>query len=375
MPHWDVIVVGARISGSTLASSLAKANVRTLLLDRARFPKHVHQQGSIGPDVARRWSALGVLPAIESLGAPRVRAQDVSTAGVLVHYDFPPCEHCWRMTVRRGRLDAALAAFATSHPSVEYRQGVAVTGLLRDPDNRVVGVKTDCGDERADLVVGADGRHSLVARLVQAPIYEEVVSPWASYVADYDAPAAPRDRTTFGWTRNSHMVLGPDDEGLVTTAIGVRLEELDAFRAGLPDSYHARLREDPRLAELLEGARLVEKVGGAVGLKMHKRIPGGPGWALVGDAGYHLDPMGARGMTAGVLGATLLAEQIVAGALPSYQAARDALLQDEWDFTLAAIAVQPPTPADVARAHAHVADPALREEEMRKLFRLCDAGC
>src|SRR5687768_5796517 len=109
MPRHDVIVVGSRISGSTLASSLAKSNLRVLLLDRARFPKHIHQQGSIGPDVARLWSALGVLPAIEALGAPRIRAQDVSTAGVLVQYDFPPCEHCWRMTVRRGRLDATLA--------------------------------------------------------------------------------------------------------------------------------------------------------------------------------------------------------------------------------------------------------------------------
>src|SRR5687768_6823627 len=128
MPHRDVIVVGARISGSTLAAHLGKAGLRVLLLERVRFPKHLHQQGSIGPDVARRWQALGVLPSIESLGAPRVRGQDVSTAGVLARYDFPPCEHCWRMTVRRGRLDAALAAFAGSHPTVEYREGVSVTG-------------------------------------------------------------------------------------------------------------------------------------------------------------------------------------------------------------------------------------------------------
>src|SRR5687767_7947975 len=121
MPRWDAIVVGARISGSTLAAWLGKAGQRVVLLERARFPKHIHQQGSIGPDVARRWTSLGVLPAIERLGAPRVRGQDVSTDGVLVRYDFPACAHCWRMTVRRGRLDAALAAFAASFATVEYR--------------------------------------------------------------------------------------------------------------------------------------------------------------------------------------------------------------------------------------------------------------
>jgi flavin-dependent dehydrogenase len=367
---WDVIVVGARIAGSTLAAWLGRAGRRVLLLERARFPRHIHQQGSIGPDVARRWDALGVLPVVEALGAPRVRGQDVSTDGVLVGYDFPAGDH-WRMTVRRGRLDAALAGFAASFATVERREGVAVTGLLR-AGGRVVGVVTDRGEERADLVVGADGRHSLVARAVAAPAYEEVVSPWASYIADYLAPAAPRDRTTFAWTKRSHMVVGPVDEGLVTSAMGVRVEELDAFRAGLPESYHARLREDPRLAEVLAGARLVDRVGGAVGLRMHKRVPVGPGWALVGDAGYHLDPMGARGMTAGVAAATLLAEKIVAGDLPAYAAERDALLEPEWRWTLDALAVAPPTPDDVRRAHALAADPALRALEMRVLFRLAD---
>ena len=368
-PRWDAIIVGARISGATLAAWLAKAGLRVLLLERARFPKHVHQQGSIGPDVARRFAALGVLPTLEALGAPRVRGQDLSTAGVLVRYDFPPEPHCWRMTIRRGRLDAALAAFAASLPGVDFRPGVAVTGLLHER-GRVVGVSTGHGEARAEIVIGADGRHSLVARLVQAPTYEELVSPWASYIADYEAPAAPRDRSTMAWTANSHMVVGPVDEWLVTSAMGVRLADLDAFRAQLPGSYHAWLRQDRHMAAVLEGARLVDRVGGAVGLRMHKRVPVGPGWALVGDAGYHLDPMGARGMTAGVLGASLLAEKLVGGDLASYQLERDALLQPEWDFTLGTLALQPPTDADVARARAHAADPALREEEMRKQFRL-----
>ena len=48
------------------------------------------------------------------------------------------------------------------------------------------------------------------------------------------------------------------------------------------------------------------KIGGAVDLSMYKRRPYGPGWALVGDAGYHLDPLAARGVTAAVASAELL---------------------------------------------------------------------
>jgi 2-polyprenyl-6-methoxyphenol hydroxylase-like FAD-dependent oxidoreductase len=116
--------------------------------------------------------------AIEALGAPKIRGTDFSTAGVLVHYDYPEIEHGYRMSVRRGLLDDALARFAASLPTVEMRQGCTVTELLWEGD-RVVGVRFAEGgvehEERSRLVVGADGRMSWLARRVAAPVYEEML--------------------------------------------------------------------------------------------------------------------------------------------------------------------------------------------------------
>lgn len=293
MARWDVIVVGARIAGSTLAAYLGRAGARVLLLERARFPADLPQQGSWGTDVNHRLAELGVLPRIEALGAPRVTGYSLSTAGVLVHYSYPEVELGFRMCVRRARLDRALSEFAASYRSVELREGFMVTNLLSE-NGRIIGVLGSDGrrefEERATLVVGADGRNSRVARLLDIPSYQEVVSPWASYIADFAGTNTPRDRSVMAWTHRSHMVIGPVDQDLVTSAIGVRVEDLDRFRAGLPGSFEQYLRDDPHLCDVLGDGIRISKVGGAINLRMYRRVPTGPGWAVVGDAGYHLDP-------------------------------------------------------------------------------------
>jgi flavin-dependent dehydrogenase len=379
--RWDVAVVGARLAGATLAAHLGRAGLRVLLLDRARFPSALAQQGSWETETNRRWAALGVLPAVEALGAPRLTGHDVVTAGVSVRYDYPAVEHGYRMVVRRAALDHALARYAASFPSVEFRDGFAATGLMRDGE-RVVGVRGTHGgrpvEERATLVVGADGRNSWLARQVGAPSYEEVPSPWAFYIADYAGSATPRNRITFAWNEAGFFVVAPVDGDAVTTGVGVRADQVDAFRAGLPGTFEERLRSEPRLREVVGDGRRVTRVGGAVGLRMRKRAPAGPGWALVGDAGYHLDPMAARGTTAAVAGATLLAETILAPAgdglsdhaLAGYQVRRDAVLQPEWGLTRSVIAMTAPSADDVMRARVLAAHPELCALQMRAFFGL-----
>ena len=89
---------------------------------------------------------------------------------------------------------------------------------------------------------------------------------------------------------------------------------------------------------------------------MYKRTPYGPGWALVGDAGYHLDPLAARGTTAAVASAELLSqaichhlggEQPEAEAFGRYHTARDELLAPEWDVTYGAI-MRPARPSGMS---------------------------
>ena len=68
-----------------------------------------------------------------------------------------------------------------------------------------------------------------------------------------------------------------------------------------------RVPAPPRLAERVEAGSIRTPLRGTVALPNHVRRAGGPGWALVGDAGYHRDPITGHGITDAFRDAELLA--------------------------------------------------------------------
>jgi 2-polyprenyl-6-methoxyphenol hydroxylase-like FAD-dependent oxidoreductase len=381
-----VIVVGARVAGATLAGYLGRAGLRTLLVERARLPAYIPRQGSFERPTEERWARVGVMPRIEATGAPVRRGYYTATEDAVAAYRFPPGDPAgYSRMVRRLTLDAILAKHAGSMPSVELRMGVSATELLWDGD-RVVGVRLAANgrryEERARLVVGADGRHSWLARQVRAPEYERIPSPKANFIADYAGTNVEPDMSVRVWDQVGSMGMVMMEDHLVTVGMGVWLTELDAFRAGLPDSFERRLRRHPLYEQQLGAGVRVSPIGGAVDLSMFKRKPYGPGWALVGDAGYHLDPLAARGTTAAVLSAELLAwaieqtlggEQLEEQAFGQYHASRDQQLQHEWDVSYAAIMRPAPTPREVEEARLLASRPDLVEQHVEVLRGLRDA--
>jgi 2-polyprenyl-6-methoxyphenol hydroxylase-like FAD-dependent oxidoreductase len=383
---WDVIVVGARVAGATLAAYLGKAGLRTLLIERARLPAYIPRQGSFEGPTELRWTRLGVMPQIEATGTPTRRGYYTATEDAIAAYRFPVGDPAgYSRMVRRLTLDEILARFAGSLPTVELRMGVSASELLWD-DDRVVGLRlTEDGrryEERARLVVGADGRHSWLARQVQAPEYERIPSPKANFIADYAGTNVEPDMSVRVWDQIGSMGMVMMEDKLVTIGMGVWLTELEEFRAGLPDSFERRLRRHPLYQQQLGDGVRVSPIGGAVDLSMYKRKPYGPGWALVGDAGYHLDPLAARGTTAAVLSADLLAQAIqqsLGGEQPEEQAygrfhaERDQQLQHEWDVSYTAIVRPAPTERDIQEARLLASRPDLVEQHIEVIRGVRDA--
>lgn len=379
-------MVGARVAGASLAAYLGRAGLQTLLIDRVQFPAYVPRQGSWEQPTEQRWASLGVLPLIEATGAPARRGYFSAVEDAILAYRFPEGDRAgYSKMVRRIVLDDILARFAGSLPTVELRMGVSATRLLWDGD-RVVGLRTtERGreyEDRARIVVGADGRHSWLARQVQAPEYERVVSPKANFIADYAGTNVRPDMSVRCWDAVGSMGMVMMEDNLVTIGMGVWMTELAEFRAGLPDSFEQRLRRHPLYREQLGDGVRVSPIGGAVDLSMYKRTPYGPGWALVGDAGYHLDPLAARGTTAAVASAELLSEAIChhlggeqpeAEAFGRYHADRDELLAPEWTVTYGAIMRPAPTERDVAEARLLASRPDLVEQHIEVLRGLRDA--
>ena len=384
---WDVIVVGARVAGSTLAAYLGNAGLRTLLIDRVRFPAYVPRQGSWELPTRQRWAELGVLPLIDAVGAPARRGYYSAVGDAVLTYRFPEGDPAgYNMMIRRLVLDNILARYAGALPTVELRTGHAATRLLWD-DDRVVGVQTTedghSYQERASLVVGADGRHSWMARQVHAAEHERSLSPKANFIADYANTNLQPDMSVRVWDNVGSMGMLMMEDQLVTIGMGVWLTELESFRAGLPDSFEQRLRRHPLYREQLGNAERVSPIGGAVDLSMFKRKPYGPGWALVGDAGYHLDPLAARGTTAAVASAELLAQAITSSlggqqpesaAYAEYHAARDAELAADWDVTYGAIMRAAPTEHDLREAQVLASRPDLVEQHIEVLRGQSDAA-
>ena len=385
-PPWDVIVIGARVAGATLAAYLGKAGLRTLLVERARLPAYIPRQGSWDLPTQERWTTLGVMPQIEATGTPTRRGYYTATEDAIAAYRFPVGDPVGiNRMVRRLTLDEILARYAGSFPSVELRMSVSASALRWD-DGRVVGLRLSKAgrqyEERARLVVGADGRHSWLARQVQAPEYERIPSPKANFIADYAGTNVEPDMSVRVWDQVGSMGMVMMENSLVTIGMGVWLTELEEFRAGLPDSFERRLRRHPLYQQQLGDGVRVSPIGGATNLSMYKRQPYGPGWALVGDAGYHLDPLAARGTTAAVLTADLLSQAIqhhLAGGLPEEQAygryhtERDRQLQKEWDVTYTAMVRPAPTGREVREARLLASRPDLVEQHIEVIRGVRDA--
>lgn len=170
---YDAIVVGARCAGAPTAMLLARAGYRVLLLDRCRFPSDSMRAHYIHPPGVAKMRDWGLLERVLATGCPAIRTRTTDLG------DFPLAEPPapadgvdFELAPRRVVLDAILAEAAVA-AGAELREAFAVTGLLTD-GVRVTGIRgrTNGGAavaERARLVIGADGLHSLVARAVVAP--------------------------------------------------------------------------------------------------------------------------------------------------------------------------------------------------------------
>ncbi|MFP5369489.1 MAG: NAD(P)/FAD-dependent oxidoreductase, partial [Actinomycetes bacterium] len=232
----------------------------------------------------------------------------------------------------------------------ELREDFSVQDVLVE-DGAVVGVVgTGPGGrqvtERARTVVGADGRHSRIARAVGAEQYLAkpnlqygYYSYWRDLPVDgFNAVARP-DR---GWGAF------PTNDGLPLVVVGWPYREAQAYRSDVEGNVLATLQLAPGGAERVHAATFV---GGAVGNVL--RQPYGPGWALVGNAGYDKDLITAQGISdafrdaelcAGALDDVLQGRRSSEEALSGYQVARDSAVLPMYEFTTQMATLAPHLP-------------------------------
>jgi flavin-dependent dehydrogenase len=314
---------------------LARRGYRVLVVDRARFPSDTVSAHYIGPSGMASLDRWGLGDAIRRSNCAPIEQffVDLDEAGSFV-VDLVRGTFRWGAFVaefpvengrsagycpRRRILDPLLLEAAAA-AGVEVREGWAVTDLVLE-DGRVAGVVGRSGGretvERARLVVGADGLHSLVARRAKAPVYDERPAFTCAYHAYFSGvPAAGME---FYAREGRALMAVPTNDGLTLVGAGWRSEEFARVRGNLEHEFGEALALAPALAERVAAGTQVEPFSGKAALPNFFRRPYGPGWALVGDAGYHRDPIVGQGITDAFRDADLLAAAIddgLSGRLP-----------------------------------------------------------
>jgi flavin-dependent dehydrogenase len=351
---YDAIVVGARCAGSPTAMLLARKGYRVLLVDSARFPSDTMSTHALKVAAAARLERWGLLDRIADTNCPAILRGTLDFGPLRLSGSAPPLDdvsvaYC----VRRTLLDKILVDAAVE-AGAELREGFRVTELTSD-DGRVTGISGNSNlgvaSEEARIVIGADGLHSVVARSVQAPSYEDrgtLTCGYYSYWAN-----VPIDGVEFYPRERRSVIAFPTNDNLTVIYTAWPAKEFYSFRSDPEGNYFQTIAQMQRLFDRAREGTLAEQIVGTVDLPNVFRRPYGPGWALVGDAGYHKDPITAQGITDAFRDAELLADAVDDGlsgrqpldeALAGYEQARNEASMPVFDFICQQAALEPPSP-------------------------------
>lgn len=342
---YDAIVVGARCAGSPVAMLLARRGHRVLVVDRTALPADTVSTHYLQQYGLARLQAWGLLDEVRATGAPPITSMTISYDDAVICGFADPIDGITAtLAPRRTALDPVLLRAAEA-AGAEVRLGVALRDLIVE-DGVVRGVRLQSADgelveERARVVIGADGARSRVAEAVGAGTYDVVEPACFIYYSYWTGVPDTGFHSRIGLNQQQ-VGLWPTNDDRTMVAVMRTRDRYPEFRRDVERNFHEVCEQVvPDLAEQVRAGEQVERFIGIRYPDNYYRVSAGPGWALVGDAGYHKDPFTGKGMSDAFTHAELLAEKIAQGlagrpmgdALTEYTMTRDAETQGAYRFT------------------------------------------
>jgi 2-polyprenyl-6-methoxyphenol hydroxylase-like FAD-dependent oxidoreductase len=314
---YDVVVVGGRCAGAATAMLLARAGVRVAVVERAGAGSDTLSTAALmraGVIQLQRW---GLLDRVIAAGTPAVRHTlfqygEATTAVSLKRVAGVAALYA----PLRSLLDAILVQ-AAGAAGADVMFGISVVDVERAVDGRVIGVVGHDGRRepvrvRAAVTIGADGMGSTVARAVGATV-ERRASHASSFIYGY---VSGLDTGGYEWRYAPGVTaaLIPTNNDQTWVSVGAPPVRFGAeLAADIRVGFRRLLAEaSPELAQRVAAAAPPGRLGSFGGVPGFLRRPWGPGWALVGDAGYYTDPITAHGVSAALRDAQLLGDATAA---------------------------------------------------------------
>lgn len=351
--RYDAIVVGARCAGSPTAMLLSRKGYKVLLLDRATFPSDTISTHLLHPPGVAALARWGLLDRVVATGCPPIHTYAFDLGPFVLRGNPGTEEAPFAYGPRRTVLDKLLVD-AASEAGAEVREEFTVEEVVIE-DGCVTGIRGHGKSggtvtENACVVIGADGLHSLVSRTVNPESYHERPPLMASYYTYWsglpmNGGFEAYDRGDRGWAA------WPTNDELTLVIVGWPYAQFEENRKDFERHYLEAFERAPAFRDRIRAAKREERFVG-MAVPNYFRKPYGPGWALVGDAGYNKDYITAQGISDAFRDAELLTDALVESfsgthpfevAMETYRTKRDERLP-MFEFTCDFASFNPPTP-------------------------------
>jgi 2-polyprenyl-6-methoxyphenol hydroxylase-like FAD-dependent oxidoreductase len=329
--RYDVLVVGARPAGAATAMLLARAGLKVLAIDRQAYGSDTLSTHALMRGAVMQLAHWGLLDDVVRAGTPAIRRTTFHYGDEAIGVDIKPGNGVNALFApRRTVLDRALVDGARA-AGAHIRHGAALIGLDFGRLRRVSGASIHGGDGVvhsvvAGMVIGADGRHSAVAKSVEARVYRKSAHRTALI---YGYFSGLKDEG-FRWYYRPGVSVGviPTNGGDTCVFVSLPPERFGREIADAPEALFDRVvaQTSSDLSTEIGRANRQGRLLGFPGEQGYFRQSFGPGWALVGDAAYFKDPLTAHGITDALRDAELLARAVADGsekALEHYQKSID----------------------------------------------------
>ena len=319
---YDVIIVGARCAGAATALLLARRGVRVLLVDRAAFPSDTVSTHLLHPTGVARLRSWGLLDPLLAGGCPPIDSISFRAGEDLVLRGAPyACDGiALSLAPRRTVLDAMLVE-AAGAAGAEVREGASFQRVVWE-GGRVVGAEfggRSAFVERAALVVGADGRHSAVARQVGARVIRDAGTFGCQFYGYWQG--LPDVGTQIFVGGGQAVLAYPTHGGDHLVLVGWPHARFAEAKQDIDRHFLAAVATSaPGVAEYLTDDARSGPISGSGDLGNYIRESAGPGWVLVGDAATAKDPVTAQGIGDAFAQAQSLADRLPAALAAGPQA-------------------------------------------------------
>ncbi len=286
-------------------------------------------------------AAGGSSTAIVAAGTPPVRHATFRYARDEVTIPFKPAHGIDALYAPRRTVLDPILVDAAAEAGADVQYGITVTDMVRNDRGRIAGIRGRDADGRpmrasARLVIGADGIRSTVARRVGARLERRGTA--ASAITYGYWSGLETDGYEWNFRPDACSGVIPTNGGQACVFAAATARRMG--RGGVATLSDIVAASSPDLAARLAAAEAPSGARTFSGQLGHVRQSWGPGWALVGDAGYFKDPLSVHGITDALRDAELLARSVVAicsegaderVALAAYQAQRDQLSAELFD--------------------------------------------